>query len=104
MTIPVSLYSASLGALPRAAPPCRGPPDTDPRNLFHGEVRFVHRVANAAFDAAHDSFDAALGFGTDFCGADAVVGIVENAGEDFGAAQINSDDVFCFGIRHGGDR
>ena len=48
-----------------------------------------------------NGFDAALGFGADFGGADALQGMFEDPGQDFGAAKIDTDDVFRFAAGFG---
>ena len=73
-----------------------GRADAHAGHLFEAEVGLVHRVLDAAGDALDDGLHAALGLGAELGGADAFERVLEDAGENLGAAQVNADDVFCF--------
>ena len=85
-----SFQPSRLGAkmtVPSAKSTAPGRADADAGHLLEGEVGFVHRVLHAAGDALDDGFDAALGLGAELGGADAFQRVLEDAGEDLGAAR-----------------
>ena len=103
-----SFQPSRLGAkmtVPESKSTAPGRANADAGHLFECKVGFIHRVLDAAGDALDDGVDAALGFGAELGGADALQRMLEDPGKDLGAAQVDAHDVFCFAARfgHGGN-
>ena len=74
-----------------------GSAQAHPAHLFEVQIKFIHRVPHAAGNPLDDLLGAALGFGAHFRVRQAVELVVENAGQDLGASQIDADVMLSFG-------
>ena len=72
-----------------------GGANSDISNLFQIEIALINRVQDTAGNSFEHGVMPALGLGAEFSGAQRLQLRIENAGEDFGAAQIDSDDVIA---------
>src|SRR3974377_2167185 len=73
-----------------------GRPDAYARYMLQAEASFVHRILHAAGDPLDHGFGTALRLGAHLGGANAFLGILEDAREDLGPAEVNTHNVFSF--------
>lgn len=77
-----------------------GRADADGADVLHGEVAFIDGVVDAAGNAVDDGFDAAIGFGAELGGAFEVELVVEDAGENFRAAEVYAEEKIFAVVWH----